>query len=121
MEEEREKEVRIVYTVPNQRVVETMKAECNGRCKENYFTECNLNSLRKALKELSPNAFKLYMYFAKNQDGYTFALSRADVMNATNISASTYTRAINEMMEKGYLVQSKGRFYEFHDWGSDEE
>lgn len=108
-----EKEIQIVYTVPNQKVV---KVKHDLRDKAHLYTMCNLKSNKKALQELSPNTYKLYMYFSLNQDDYTFALSCQAVCNATGMSDSTYKKAVRELIDKEYLVKSKTKglyiFYE---------
>lgn len=108
-----EKEIQIVYTVPNQKVVKVKHYLCDGT---HLYAMCNLKSNKKALQELSPNTYKLYMYFSLNQDDYTFALSCQAVCNATGMSDSTYKKAVRELVDKGYLVKSKTKglyiFYE---------
>jgi hypothetical protein len=58
-----------------------------------------------AANELSPSALKLYMYLAKNQDGYQFWFSPKDYCDIFNLSDKTYRNAKNELMEKGYLKE----------------
>ena len=99
-----EKEMQIVYTVPNQKVVKVKHDICD---KSHPYTMCNVKSNSRALKELSPNTYKLYMYFDLNQDGYTFALSYQAVHNATGMSDKTYQKAVRELIEKKYLVPSE--------------
>ena len=41
-------------------------------------------------------------------------LSRADVINKTGISASSYARAVAELKEKGYLVYTSSNHYDFY-------
>lgn len=108
-----EKEIQIVYTVPNQKVVKVMHDICD---KSHLYTMCNVKANSRALKELSPNTYKLYMYFDLNQDGYTFALSYQAVHNATGMSDKTYQKAVNELIEKKYLVPSETKgLYIFYD------
>ena len=108
-----EKEIQIVYTVPNQKVVKVKHDLCDAA---HTYTMCNVKSNSRALKELSPNTYKLYMYFDLNQDGYTFALSYQAVHNATGMSDKTYQKAVNELIEKKYLVPSKQKgLYIFYD------
>ena len=67
-----------------------------------------------ALNNLSGSAFKLYMYFAKNQNGYCFNLSAADVA-AHGIPNSTYYKARKELIERGYLIEESGNRLVFKD------
>lgn len=101
-----EKEIQVIITVPNQKVITVNKSICN---KEHIYAQCNLKANKMALKELSANAYKLYMYFALNQDNYTFALSYVHVYSITGMSEKTYHRAVKELIEKGYLVKEKDK------------
>lgn len=63
-------------SVSNQKIVTCYKEPCD---KVNIYMILNMKALEKAAKNLSYGAFKLFIYFAKNQDGYCFALSSKDV------------------------------------------
>ena len=58
-----------------------------------------------AADELSPSALKLYMYLAKNKDGYEFYFSSKDFCQLFNIVDKTYRNAKNELINKGYLKE----------------
>ena len=62
-------------TVPNQKVVTVNKELCD---KNHKYAAINLNAMDKAAQELDAGAFKLWCYFAKNQNNYIFALSSKD-------------------------------------------
>lgn len=96
--------VKIIVTVPNQKVVRIVHTLCDDN---HLYTRCNLKANKTAMKELTPSAYKLYMYLLWNNNDYVFALSPVDVCNETNISNSSYKRAVKELIEFGYLVQSK--------------
>ena len=55
----------------------------------------------RAADELSPSALKLYMYLAKNKDGYEFYFSSKDFCQLFNIVDKTYRNAKNELIFKG--------------------
>lgn len=55
------------------------------------------------------------MYFAKNQNGYEFALSSKDAEKTFGIKIKQYNNAIKELEEKGYLVITKGNNYIFYE------
>lgn len=114
MARETEEKVRIIVTVPNQKVVQVRHEVCDA---EHIYTMCNVKANSTAMKELSANAYKLYMYFDLNQDGYLFALSYKAVHEATGMADKTYQRAIKELIEKEYLVKSKeqNNLYIFYD------
>lgn len=44
------------------------------------------------------------MYLISNQEGYTFGLSKQDVMAQTGIKERSYTTAIQLLIDKNYLV-----------------
>jgi hypothetical protein len=59
------------------------------------------------------------MYFAKNQNGYGFALSSKDFCEWANCSRATYNRAMETLKELKFLVPKEGKVgeWEFRDWG----
>ena len=60
-----------------------------------------------AAKDLTPAALKLFMYLAKNQDGYTFWFSSKDYCNTFDLADSTFRKAKKELLEKGYLKEKE--------------
>lgn len=59
-----------------------------------------------AMRDLTPSAFSIYLYCASNQEGYSFGLSKQDVMATTGIGERSYTTAVQNLIDKGYLVYS---------------
>ena len=100
-------------TSANQRVITTRKEKCSNKNKKEYYTITNLIALELAMSSLSPNAFKMWVYLGKNQNNYTFALSKVDTLKWCGFSKNTYTSAFNELEDKGYLVKSKSNHYDF--------
>ena len=98
--------------VPNQKEVVVNKEKCN---KENLYATINLAAMDKAGQDLDAGAFKLWMYFTKNQNGYKFALSSKAVERDFGIKIKQYNNAIKELTDKGYLVHIQGDSYEFHE------
>ena len=98
--------------VPNQKEVVVNKEKCN---KENLYATINLAAMDKAAQDLDAGAFKLWMYFAKNQNAYKFALSSKAVERDFGIKIKQYNNAIKELTDKGYLVHIQGDSYEFHE------
>lgn len=101
-------------TVANQKVVVVNKAVSN---KENIYGIVNKEAAFEAMRELKPNTYILYSYMNMNQNEYKFALSPTDVINNTGMSKKTYDRAVAELIEKGYLVQTKegSNVYSFYE------
>ena len=97
-------------TVPNQKVVKMEKQQCDQK---NYYARINLEAMECAAQELKAGAFKLWVYFAKNQDGYEFALSSKDVLDTFGIKKDQYDSAIKELTDKGYLVEDSKNHYTF--------
>ena len=87
----------------NQKTVKVKKELCN---KENIYTTINLNALNNAAKELDGDAFKMWIYFSKNQNGYEFELSSKHAEEAFSFSKRRYDNAIKELIKCGFLVDA---------------
>jgi hypothetical protein len=70
--------------------------------------------------ELKGEAFKLWCYMAKNQNNHTFALSKVDAIKWGIGSKSSYDRAVAELIEKGYLVETSSNHYDFYEMPNSE-
>lgn len=89
-------------SVPNQKVVAVNKQPCDEL---NIYVKMNVDAIDQALMNLKQGSvLKVWMYFAKNQNGYTFELSSKHVMAYCNITEKTYREAIKALIEKRYLV-----------------
>lgn len=75
----------------------------------------NSNALSSACINLKPSTFKVWLYFAKNQEKYEFDLSSVAVCEYCNISDKTYREAIKELTDKRYLVQVGKSCFEFYE------
>ncbi len=102
---------------PNQKVVTVVKSKPKG-----YILDIVAN--RVAHKKLSSDAYSLYMYFVLNIPGYTEALSMKHITNNMALSERTYYKAVNELIEKRYLVKTLHKqikeYYLFYENGDDE-
>ena len=98
------------YTVPNQRVVtvhrEPAKSDFLGIKNENWMC---------AARDLGAHALKLYLYFASNANNYTLALSPAAVRQTIGMARSTYQDQMENLIAKGYLVQSGANSFDFYE------
>ena len=65
----------------------------------------DIASNKQAMQELSLAAYMLYMHFMLNIPGYQEALSIKNLTETTALSAKTYYKAVDELIEKGYLVK----------------
>ena len=105
-------------TVPNQKTVSVQKEKCSAEEKYGMY---NLYALQCAMNNLKGEAFKLWVYIGKNQHGYTFGLSKVDAINWGVGSKSSYDRAVKELIEKGYLVETSPNHYDFFELPIEEE
>ena len=99
-----------IKTVPNQKIITVKKEKTD---KQNYYAAINLNALELAARDLQAGAFKLWIYFAKNQQNYCFALSNTAAEQNFGIKIKQYNNAIKELTEKGYLIKQNGYNYTF--------
>ena len=110
-----------IETVPNQRVLTIHKEPTD----EQHKYTCNsLEALGEAAKRLqSKGGFKLYMYLAKNQDKYNFALSSSDFCNWSGLGIAAYRTAFEELEKQGYLIinGSSTNNYIFYDKAQKED
>ena len=102
-----------VKVVPNQKVIEIRKVHAKGRI-------LDIPTNRKAQLELSVQAYALYMHFILNLPGYHEALSVAHMTETTSMSERGYYKAVNELIEKQYLVREPSiQFSEFYGFYED--
>lgn len=98
-----------VKVVPNQKVIEIRKVHAKGG------RILDIEANRKAQHELSAQAYALYMHFILNLPGYKEALSIAHITETTPLSERGYYKAVNELIEKQYLVREPStQFSEFY-------
>lgn len=106
-----------IKLAPNQKVVTVVKSKPKG-----YILDIAAN--KTAHKKLSSYAYSLYMHFVLNMPGYTEALSVKHITNNTDLSERTYYKAVNELIEKRYLVkvphEQIKEYYLFYENGDDE-
>lgn len=107
----------MVETVANQKTIKIQKEKAD---KNNLYAIYNLDALQSAMIDLKGETFKLWCYLNKNQNGYEFALSRVDAIKWGIGSKSSYDRAIAELKEKGYLIETSKNHFDFHEKPTDE-
>lgn len=104
-----------IKLVPNQKGVIVNKAPAD---KNNLYTINNLSAIDEAAFSLQEKgSFKLYIYLAKNQNNYKFALSSSHFMEWSGLSKQAYDTAVKELIAKGYLVPIDGKkqWYNFYE------
>ena len=105
----------ISKTVPNQRILTIHKEPTD---KEHKYTANNLEALDEAAARLqSKCGFKLYMYLAKNQDKYNFALYSSNFCAWCGCAMTAYNTAFKELQSEGYLIPKEpgSTIYTFYD------
>lgn len=92
-------------SVPNQRKIIIERERESLFCSKDFFKVTTKN-LQLAMYNLKPSAFMLWIYFADNKNGYVIDVYVVDFINKTGLSRSSYNRAFEELIEKGYLIKS---------------
>lgn len=64
----------------------------------------NFSANYAAMKNLSANAYVLYMYLLMHHEKRLWVLSSKDIYEKTPLRKYTLTNAITELQDKGYLV-----------------
>lgn len=100
--------------VTNQRRIGVNKSICN---EDNLYAKINIDAMNYAMRDLKPNTFKLWLYFAENQDKYQFYLSAMHACKTCGFGKSGYHKAFDELVDKYYLVRdlSDRDFYQFYE------
>lgn len=102
---------------PNQKIVTIKKENCSDK---DLYAKINIKALQKAMLELKTSAFKLWIYFAKNQPYHTFELSCADCAK-WGLKPDAYHAAVKDLINKGYLKNVGGNDYLFEEIGITEK
>ena len=87
---------------PNQKIIYI--GERVPRDASHPYTEQSIEAMRHAANELSGDRFKVWMYLSKNQDNFTLELSQKDMLK-WGVKKDTYQRAVNDLIDLGYLVE----------------
>ena len=98
-----------MVSYPNQSIVTIHK--------EPYFQDfmqVGKDEWMPAFADLAPGSFGLYLYLCGNMNNYKLALSSVAVQQALGFSDSTYRRAKEELLEKGYLIAEDGNKHKLH-------
>lgn len=98
------------YTVPNQKTVivhREMPVKDFLQIKNENWMEVN--------KKFTPYGLQVYLYLAKNKDGFNLALSQAAAEEEAGIKKTTFHKYINLFIAEGYLVKRSGNKYDFYE------
>ena len=94
-----------IKVVPNQKVIEIHKVHNKGG------RILDIPTNRQAQKELSAQTYVLYMHFVLNLPEYKEALSLKHILETTSLSERGYYKAVNELIDKQYLVRQPNKEY----------
>lgn len=102
-------------SVPNQKIIQNFNYEpCDN---EHYYAKINLKALEYVSQDnLTPNAFRLWIYLSKNRPDFTrLELSRQECMN-WGVGRTQYAQAFSLLESKGYLVKRNegSNIYDFY-------
>ena len=98
-----------IKVVPNQKVIEIHKVHAKGG------RILDIAANRVAQRELSAQAYILYMHFMLNLPEYREALSVKYITETTSLSERGYYKAVNELIEQNYLIKEPSKeFSEFY-------
>ena len=97
----------------NQTIVTINKTPAN----ETQFCLINGDVLREVIADLSNGTFKVYMCLAQQSTGYEMIFTRRIAEEVYGIKQKQYRTAIQELIDKGYLVPGEDRAnsYTFYD------
>lgn len=83
--------------------------------KRSYMIAYNDN-IAAAMKDLNRvSSLKLYIYLLGNTDNYHFALSTQDVADKCGLNLKSAKEAVNDLIEKKYLVLREKKTYDFYE------
>lgn len=97
-------------TVPNQKTIVIHKEH-----PQRDFLQIANERWMEINKKYGPYALQLYLYFAKNADRYSFALSQVDAENAAGIRKTSFHKYVQLLIDEGYLVHRGGNRYDFYE------
>lgn len=92
---------------PNQkRITIGPRVARNG---ENKYCMYNIEAMQQAMTKIKTvGGMKIWMYINKNQDHYTFDLSRIELLNKWGLTRDTYESGLKELIKLGYLTPING-------------
>ena len=101
---------------PNQLFITSRKKETKdyGDGKWGY---CSFEDTFNAWKNLKPASFALYLFLLRDQPGFNRVLYKAEFEKITGYKKTAYYAALQELKEKGYLVQTNGSHWNFYPEG----
>lgn len=105
-------------SVPNQRKVVMPPHGERIRDTEHIYGMFSIEAAPDVIRNCGYGGFCLYMYFQKNQDGYSWDLSPAAIEKEWGMKPDAYRSAFSKLVEYGYLVPKDegSNIYFFHEF-----
>lgn len=103
-----------MVTSPHQRIIKINREKVNYKDSKRPYMIAYTDLIEQASQDLSGAEFKVYIYMISNQDNYKFGCSPQDISNRYGLNIDTVKKAINKLIEKGYIVKTNGT-YEFYE------
>lgn len=100
---------------PNQLLITSKKPKTYPAKTFGYF---NFDSTFEAYKILKPASFALYLYLLRDSNDFERALYKVDFEKVTGHKKTAYYGALQELKDKGYLIQINGNHWNFYPDGS---
>ena len=97
-----------MYSYPNQNFIQIHKQSYSRD-----FLQIGISEWQRACKELTPSAFKVYLYLASNKDNYRMALSKQDIKDKLGISFTRFYEAIMLLRRMHYICCSGSNQFHF--------
>lgn len=98
-----------MVTSPNQKTITINKTDVEkGTGKKRAYFIAYTDIIEAAAQDLTNTAFKLYMYFVTNSNGYISAFSPKDVSERYGCSMDAARDAFKLLETKGYLTLEPG-------------
>lgn len=98
----------------NQKIITINRELPKQGTKEPYLC-IYADRLSMAAENLNNTAFKLYIYLITNANNFKLEFSPQHISNNYGISLSSARRAITELIEKGYVVETSSGRFEFYE------
>lgn len=98
------------YSFPNQKKIVIHKDR-----PQRDFLQIQNKHWMEINKKYGPYALQLYLYFAKNADGFELGLSQEAAQMEAGIKKTTFHKYVNLFIAEGYLVKRNGNIYDFYE------
>jgi hypothetical protein len=107
------------HTYNNQRIVNIDKPE---HYDEGTFFQLGRDEVCSAIKRMTYNEFKIWLYFMMNKANYDWLISSSAITKNLGIDRKNYKTSFNKLVEKGYVEENGlDGFYVCHSYIDEED